>query len=203
MQEINGEKYMTNAQGHLVPLARVDEVDKLRDETVMELVARARDLSDNLKGEKSRMLDDIAAFISLSGEKYGAKIGGEKGNVTLTSYDGRYKVQRAMQDRVTFDERLQAARELINECLRDWTEGANDNLRAIIDAAWEVDKDGNVSTSRILGLRRIKVNDERWDQAMKALTDSINVVYSKSFIRVYEKDGHGEWKAIPLDIAKA
>lgn len=94
MQEINGEKYMTNAQGHLVPLARVDEVDKLRDETVMELVGRARELSGNLKNEKSRMLDDIAAFISLSGEKYGAKIGGEKGNVTLTSYDGRFKVQR-------------------------------------------------------------------------------------------------------------
>ena len=108
-----------------------------------------------------------------------------------------------MQDRVTFDERLQAARELINECLSDWTEGANDNLRAIIDAAWEVDKDGNVSTSRILGLRRIKVNDERWEQAMKALTDSIQVIYSKSFIRVYEKDVHGEWKPIPLDIAKA
>lgn len=202
MQEINGNLYMVNTQGHLVPLDRVDDVDKLRDETVMELVKRARELSGRLKDEKGRMLDDIAAFISLSAEKYGAKVGGEKGNVTLTSYDGRYKVQRAMQDRVTFDERLQAARELINECLRDWTEGANDNLRAIIDAAWEVDKDGNVSTSRILGLRRIKVNDERWDQAMKALTDSINVVYSKSFIRVYEKDDHGEWKALPLDIAK-
>lgn len=203
MQEINGQQYMTNSQGHLVPLDRVDEVDKLRDETVMELVSRARELSSRLGGEKSHMLDDVAAFISLSAEKYGAKIGGKKGNVTLTSYDGRFKVQRAMQDRVTFDERLQAARELINACLRDWTEGANDNLRAIIDAAWEVDKDGNVSTSRILGLRRIKVNDERWEQAMKALTDSIQVIYSKFFIRVYEKDAHGEWRPIPLDIAKA
>ena len=203
MQEINGQQYMTNSLGHLVPLDRVDEVDRLRDETVMELVGRARELSSRLGGERSHMLDDVAAFISLSAEKYGAKIGGEKGNVTLTSYDGRFKIQRAMQDRVTFDERLQAARELINECLRDWTEGANDNLRAIIDAAWEVDKDGNVSTSRILGLRRIKINDERWEQAMMALTDSIQVIYSKSFIRVYEKDAHGEWKPIPLDIAKA
>ena len=60
-----------------------------------------------------------------------------------------------------------------------------------------------MSTSRILGLRAIKVeDDERWDQAMKALTDSMQVVYSKSFIRVYEKDEYGEFQPIPLDIAK-
>lgn len=86
---------------------------------------------------------------------------------------------------------------------RDWSVGANANLRAIVDAAWETDKDGNVSTSRILGLRSIKVkDDERWDQAMKALMDSMQVVYSKSFIRVYKKDAYGEFQPIPLDIAK-
>lgn len=203
MQELDGKQYMVNAQGHLVPLDRVDEIDRLRDDTVMEIVQRARALSGRLADEKNGMLDDIAAFIALSAEKYGAKIGGEKGNVTLTSYDGKYKIQRAMQDRIIFDERLQAARELINDCLRDWTEGANNNLRAIIDAAWEVDKEGNVSTSRILGLRRIKVDDERWERAMAALMDSIQVLYSKSFVRVYERTTHDEWRIIPLDIAKA
>ena len=203
MQELDGKQYMVNAQGHLVPLDRVDEIDRLRDEMVMEIVQRARALSGRLAGEKSGMLDDIAAFIALSAEKYGAKIGGGKGNVTLTSYDGKYKIQRAMQDRIIFDERLQAARELINDCLRDWTEGASDNLRAIIDAAWEVDKEGNVSTSRIMGLRRIKVDDERWYRAMAALMDSIQVLYSKSFVRVYERTAHDEWRIIPLDIAKA
>jgi hypothetical protein len=37
---------------------------------------------------------------------------------------------------------------------------------------------------------------------MKALMDSMQVVYSKSFIRVYEKDEYGEFQPIPLDIAK-
>ncbi len=164
---------------------------------------KGKGLSGGLREGRTKMLDAVAAFVSISGEQYGSKVGGEKGNVTLHSYDGSLKVQRAMQDRITFDERLQAARTLINECLRDWSEGANANLRAIVDAAWETDRDGNVSTSRILGLRAIKVkDDERWDQAMKALTDSMQVVYSKSFIRVYEKDAYGEFQPIPLDIAK-
>lgn len=203
MIEVNGVPHMENSQGHLVPVDRVDQVDKLRDETVREIVSRAKELSGCLHDERTKMLDSVAAMVAIAGDQYGAKIGGEKGNVTLHSYDGKMKVQRAMQDRITFDERLQAARSLINECLRDWSEGANANLRAIVDAAWETDKDGNVSTSRILGLRAIKVeDDERWDQAMKALTDSMQVVYSKSFIRVYEKDEYGEFQPIPLDIAK-
>lgn len=203
MIEVNGVPHMENSQGHLVPVDRVDQVDKLRDETVREIVCRAKELSGCLHDERTKMLDSVAAMVAIAGDQYGAKIGGEKGNVTLHSYDGKMKVQRAMQDRITFDERLQAARSLINECLRDWSEGANANLRAIVDAAWETDKDGNVSTSRILGLRAIKVeDDERWDQAMKALTDSMQVVYSKSFIRVYEKDAYGEFQPIPLDIAK-
>ena len=203
MIEVNGIMHMESSQGHLVPVDRVDPVDKLRDDTVREIVCRAKELSGSLRDERAKMLDSVAAMVAIAGEEYGAKIGGEKGNVTLHSFDGKMKVQRAMQDRITFDERLQAARALINECLRDWSEGANANLRAIVDAAWETDKDGNVSTSRILGLRAIKgMDDVRWEQAMKALTDSMQVVYSKSFIRVYEKDQHGEFQPIPLDIAK-
>jgi hypothetical protein len=37
-----------------------------------------------------------------------------------------------MQDRIAFDERLQAAKSLIDECLADWTENARPEIRAII-----------------------------------------------------------------------
>ena len=38
-----------------------------------------------------------------------------KGNVTLTSYDGKYKIQRAIAEYLHFDERLQVAKELIDD----------------------------------------------------------------------------------------
>ena len=75
MQEINGEKYMTNSLGHLVPLDRVDEVDKLRDETVMELVGRARALSGSLKNEKSRMRPSFLFPARNTARRSGAKKG--------------------------------------------------------------------------------------------------------------------------------
>lgn len=92
MIEVNGIMHMQNSQGHLVPVDRVDQIDKLRDETVRELIGMAEGISGGLREGRTKMLDAVAAFVSISGEQYGSKVGGEKGNVTLHSYDGTMKV---------------------------------------------------------------------------------------------------------------
>jgi hypothetical protein len=33
------------------------------------------------------------------------------------------KIQRNIAEHIVFDERLQAAKQLIDECLKEWTEG--------------------------------------------------------------------------------
>ncbi|SCZ73713.1 Protein of unknown function [Photorhabdus luminescens] len=138
----------------------------------------------------------------MSAEKYGTAKGGKKGNVTLYSYDGRFKIQRAMQDRIAFDERLQAAKELIDNCLADWTEGARPEIHALINQAFSTDKEGDINTGRVLALRRLDIDDERWQQAMVAIGEALQVIGSKSYIRVYERVGNtDQYKPISLDIA--
>ncbi|WP_251280165.1 DUF3164 family protein, partial [Enterobacter hormaechei] len=90
----------------------------------------------------------------------------------LYSYDGRYKVQRAMQDRIAFDERLQAAKSLIDECLADWTENARPEIRAIITRAFQTEKEGEVNTGAVLALRRLDITDARWVKAMEAIGEA-------------------------------
>lgn len=200
MQE-QQEQYMENAQGHLVPVSRVREIDKARDELVMEKIGKVKAMRESLARLKAELLADVGAFVALSGEKYGAKLGGDKGNVTLLSFDGRYKICRQIAEHITFDERLQAAKALVDECLRDWTEGTRTEIQALIDQAFQVDKEGRISTTRILGLRRLDITDERWLQAMQAIGDSIQVTGTKAYVRVYERMPDGRYSAIPLDIA--
>lgn len=195
------EGYMENAQGHQVPLAQVQEIDKARHELVMEKVAKAKAMRKDLASLKAEIMDDVGAFIQLSAEKYEVKVGGNKGNVTLLSFDGRYKIVRQMAENITFDERLQAAKALIDECLRDWTKDARSEIQALIDQAFQVDKEGNLSTSRVLGLRRLKITDERWQRAMQAIGDSIQVTGTKPYVRIYERQENGSYTAIPLDMA--
>jgi hypothetical protein len=194
--------YWQNAQGALIPVEMVKPIDRARNDLVHELVQQANELSQLMAKFKTSAFADIAAFVDLSLEQYDTNVGGKKGNLTLYSFDGRYKVQRAIQEHLQFDERLQAARALIDECLADWTAGAAPELKAIVANAFNTDKAGNISTSRVLGLRRLDIKDERWLKAMTAIGEAVQVVGSKAYIRVYERIGDSEmYRSIPLDIA--
>ncbi len=191
-----------NAQGHLVPEAQVREIDKLRDELVRNLIARSQSLSAVIAHEKKLFFSEIDAFVSLSLSEYGVERGGEKGNVTLMSYDGRYKIVRAVSELIRFDERLQAAKILIDACFNDWTAESRTELRAIVQDAFRVDQAQNIRVQQVLGLRRFNISDERWKRAMTAISESIQIIGSKSYVRFYERiDNTQHWRQITLDIA--
>ncbi|EJG5922208.1 DUF3164 family protein [Salmonella enterica] len=196
------EGYWIDARGVMTPADMVKQPDKDRDALVGEIIERALPLHKGLSEFKLSVFADTQAFRELSGELYGAKVGGEKGNMTLYSWDGVWKVQVAIAERLAFDERLQAAKSLIDECLKDWTEGSRPEVISLIDEAFQVDKEGEVSTSRILRLRRLDIQDERWLNAMRAINDAILVVGSKKYVRLYRRTGdNNQYEPLSLDLA--
>lgn len=194
--------YMKDAQGRLVPVEAIKPVDIERHKLVLEIVAKSRELNAAMAKFKFDCFGDIAAFVQLSAEQYGAKIGGEKGNVTLLSFDGQYKVLRAISETLAFDERLQAAKALIDECIHRWSQGASVEIRALVNDAFQVDSSGKINTGRVLGLRRLEITDEQWKQAMLAISEAVQVTGSKSYLRVYQRVGNSDmYQPIPLDVA--
>lgn len=194
--------FMQNAQGHLVPEKLVGDIDKLRDQTVRTIVAKAQALSLALADFKRQTFSDISVFVETSAEQYDVRIGGDKGNLTLYTFDGRYKVVRQVQENLKFDERLKAAKALIDECITAWSAGSSDEIKVLVNDAFSVDKEGEVSTNRVLGLRRLSIKDEKWLRAMDAIGDSISVVGSRSYVRLYERiEGTDKYRAISLDVA--
>ncbi|MGO2703374.1 DUF3164 family protein [Pseudomonas helleri] len=194
--------FWQDAQGRMVPESLIKPIDMERDRLVRHLVDSANKLSTELANLKAAAFGDIEAFIELSAEQYGITLGGKKGNVTLYSFDGRFKIQRSVQESIAFDERLQAARALIDECLRDWTQGARPEVATLANDAFRTDSQGEIRTARVLALRRLDIKDERWQRAMQAIGEACQVVGSKSYIRVYERIGDSDqYRAISLDIA--
>jgi hypothetical protein len=195
-------KYMKNGKGHLVPTEQVSDYDKEKDRLVNDLVNEALSLQASLKEFKLSAIGDITALMELAYEKYEAKLGGPKGNVQILTYDGKFRVQLAVAEFLTFDERLQAAKALVDECLTEWTEDARPEIRALVNQAFEVDKKGNVSPAKVLPLLRLEIDDERWHRAMDAIRDSLTVQYSKKYIRFHQRSGpEDKWTSIPLDMA--
>lgn len=194
--------YRKDAQGRLIPEDQIKPIDKLRDELVLSLATKAKALQKQMRDFKQMAYSEIQEFVELSANEYGTKLGGKKGNVTLLSFDGSSKIQHAVQESLAFDERLQVARSLIDECLQEWVKDARPELAVIVNDAFRVDTKGEIRTARVLSLRRYEIEDVRWQRAMDAIGDACQVVGSKIYLRFYERVGESEhYRPVTLDIA--
>jgi hypothetical protein len=194
--------YRADSYGRLVPEDAIKPLDLLRDDTVAAIIHAASGVQEQMRAFKTQALADIAAFVALSAEQYGTKWGGKKGNLSLVSFDGKYKVLLAVSDSLAFDERLQVAKTLIDECIHEWAANSNVEIRTLIEHAFQTDQQGNINTARIFGLMRVKIEHPKWRQAMEALKDSIQITSTSQYLRLYERVGDTDkYSQISMDIA--
>lgn len=194
--------YRKDASGRLIPETMIKPVDLKRDELVCVIAQEAKKVQETLRDFKVNVMHNINAFVDFSAQEYKVQMGGKKGNITLYSFDGAYKVQVAIAEHMVFDERLQAAKHLIDECITDWSQGSRDEIKVLVQDAFQTDKEGKINTGRVLGLRRLDIRDEKWATAMKAIGESLQVVGSKEYVRFYERiEGTDEYRPISLDVA--
>lgn len=191
-----------NAQGHWVPENLITPADKLRDEVVMGIIAAAREQRSQLAAFKIGAMQQINDFVDLSSEQYGVAWGGTKGNVTMLSFDGRYKLIRAVGEHRKFDERIQAAKALIDQCIDRWSDGASSEIRALVNHAFRVSKSGHIDVNQVLSLRQLNIDDPDWLLAMQAAVDAIQVTGTSQYLRLYERDAQGRYIQMSLDLAK-
>ncbi len=200
---VDQKEYMENAKGHLVPKSSINPLDITRDELVQSIIAKVKALQSEMKVFKSMAFGEISSFIELSSEEYGKHVGGKKGNVTISSFNGKLTIQRSIAERLIFDERLNVAKQKIDRCVNRWANGSNNHIKALVEHAFKIDKEQKVNTNSILGLRNLQINDDdEWLEAMECISDSINVQDTKSYVRFYEIDEHGQKQALSLDLAK-
>lgn len=201
----DGTDYMRDARGAMVPLTAVKPTDQLEDQLVRRMMKFAVELSEQITRFKGHCNDDIAAFQALLQDKYAApKKGGKKGNVTFQSFDGCMKMQVQIADQITFGPELQVAKQLVDSCISRWSEGSQDELKAIVNRAFQVDKEGRINRSDLLMLLRVDIKDDEWLRGMEAIRDSIRVIGTKSYLRFYtRKNPEDAWQAVTIDLAKA
>lgn len=90
--------YWEDANGALIPVSKIKDIDKDRHRTVTDLCQAAIKQNSELARFKAAAMAEVTDFIQRSLAEYDVKHGGKKGNVTLISFDGRFKVIRQMQE---------------------------------------------------------------------------------------------------------
>lgn len=196
-------EYLIDHRGAKVPTKNIRPADVVRHEFACKAVELAIEQRNALAEFKKKQIAEFDSFIDLLRQEYGANLGGKKGNVTLRSFDHKHKVVLQVQESIELGPELLIAKEFITDCLNEWSEGANENLKAVIEQTFATNRQGRVSVQRVLGLRRLNINDEsgKWERAMAIIADAIEVVDSRRFIRFYTTEGERE-VPVSLDIAK-
>lgn len=203
-QTIEGKTYLADAKGRMVPVDLVKPSDLLMDEMVRRMMGYAKGVSRTVERFKEHSLADIAAFAALIDQEHGVALGGRKGNMTLTSFDGTLKIQLQIADRLTFGPELQAAKKLVDECLTEWAADSRPEIQAIVQRAFNTDREGQVNRAEMFSLIRLEIEDPRWQRAMTAIRESIRTLGTKEYVRFYERETPtSAWKAVTIDMAAA
>lgn len=201
------ERMWINAQGHHIPDGLVSDADKMKDDLVKRLHAKADGVRETMVQLKAECFAELQAARDLIFEKYGAKIGGAKGNFTMTSFDGSLSIEVKVADRISFGTELQAAKALIDEFISANAADANDNIRALVEHAFQVNTAGRLDTGRILGLRKLQMKDREgnpdatWAAAMQAISDAVQVHGSATYLLFKQQDARGAMVTKTLDFA--
>lgn len=193
--------YIMDAHERLVPIKNVKQIDLDRDKLVREIAREAQELHHKLAAFRASANERIDAFIDRSAKEYEVSMAGEKGHATLSAYDGSLRIQVGVAERMEFDERLQVARKIINQCIRRWARNADSKVKTLVQDAFKVDKKGRLDTRRILDLRKLDIEDPEWKKAMEAISDSIHTARSKRYLRFQRRGGDGRYQLITLNIA--
>ena len=201
---LGGNTYLPDAKGALIPVDTIKPADLLQDELVRKIAGYGLALSDQIARFKQHTFEDLGGFDALLAQEYGLQKGGAKGNKTLMTHDGLWKVQVQVADHIDFGPELQIAKSLVDECLNEWASEARAEIRAIVTRAFKTDKAGQINRAEAFMLLRLQIEDERWQQAMRAIRDAMRVVGSKTYIRLYHRPTQtAPWQPITIDLAKA
>ena len=201
-EQIVPDGYMKDSVGRLVPLELVKDVDQLRDQTVRELVKGFETASSQLKESYTRMMSDVLTFVDMAAEKHGAKVGGQKGNISITSYDGSMKVVLSVDELIAFNEGIGIGKALADEYLRDLAKDSDPQIKRLIQDVFQTDNQGRINTRDIINLERLNIDHPAWQAAMKAIRESLVTTGSKTSLRAYKRDKSGKLVHIPLAATK-
>lgn len=202
--DVNGQQCMREANGGYRPVSLIKPTDKLIDEQVRKIFGFAVALSEQVSRFKGHTFDDLGELDALLEQEYGLKVGGAKGNKSYISFDGLMKVEIRVSDLMTFGPELQIAKALIDECLNEWAADSRPEIRAIVTRAFNTDKEGQINRGEVFMLLRLEIEDERWQQAMRAIRDAVRVIGSKTYMRFSMREAFdAAWQTITIDLAKA
>lgn len=200
---VNGRTFYTDGRGQMT-LPKPQDI--LQDEMVRKIFGFALALSAQISRFKAHTMADLTGFDQLMEQQYGLIKRGNKGkgNRSYRTINDLMRVTVQVADFISFGPELQVAKALVDECVTEWSADARSELVVLVTSAFETDREGQISRTKICSLLRQDIEDERWRRAMDAIKDAQRVVGRKEYVRFDMRDRVEDgWNSVTIDMANA
>ena len=192
------ERTLTDAQGREYPVKVLQPEIVQKDAVVKKAMEIALKLHERLVEDKQKLFKLIEEYLNKEASSYNLEW---KGNALLLTFDEKYRIEMRLREKIQFGIELQLDKQKIDECIKAWTEGSNENLKAIVNEAFQVDKRGQIARYRILNLRRYNIQDPIWKEAMELIDKAIYITSTKQYISFSERDEAGDYHKVVLNFS--
>ena len=193
------KKIWKDHEGNTVPTQYVPKIDKERDRAAQSIYKKALNLNERLSQFKADAFEISDQLFKKMLKENNIK-SDRKGNYSITSFDKDIKIEVSVQKRVEFDDHINLAHAKIKEFLTAKTGEAGHDIQELINHAFQVDK-GRMDAKRVLGLFKLNIKDKLWAEAMELIRKSISTNVSNRYMRIWKKDGNGEYQAVELNFS--
>jgi hypothetical protein len=192
------ERTLTDAQGREIPVKVLHAEIVEKDAAVKKAMDCALKLQERIISDKQKLIQIIEKYLNDAARRNNLEW---KGNALLISFDEKYRIEMRFREKIQFGIELQLAKQKIDECIKAWSADSNDNLKAIVNEAFQVDKRGQLARYRIFALRRYKIKDPVWKEAMELIDKAILVTSTKQYISFAVRDEAGNYNRIVLNFS--
>ena len=196
----NEQAFWIDEDGNQVPVKHIKKIDRERDRVVERSIKIAKEIERRVTVAKKEIIEAIDSFIELVKKENGIK-SKWKGNITLYDFAKEFRVNVGISEKLAFNEQLQIAKSLIDECIKEWAKKSDEKIVLLVNQAFKVDKQGKVDTNRILSLRQLDIKDMKWRAAMDKISDAVTIDSSKRYFVFEEKQQDGSYKNIQLNFS--
>ena len=192
------DRTLTDAQGREISVKVLNQDILDREAAVSKAMERALKLHEHIIKEKHSIIKIVEDYLNDVAKKNNVEW---KGNALLLTFDEKYKIEIRYREKIQFGIELQLAKQKIDECIKAWSENSNDNLKAIINEAFQVDKRGQLARYRIFALHSYKIKDPIWKEAMELIDKAITVTSTKQYISFSVRDEAGNYNKVVLNFS--
>ncbi len=201
---MNNVETIINQNGERVAVDLINKYELDRHNLVKDIFNEIEEL-EKIMIAKNREIDQkIEKFLKNSARKN--KSSNEwKGNIELNNYSHTKQVLIRINNFITFDERLNLAKNKIDSCIKRWIDGFGENSNAkfvseIARQAFNVDKKGAINKVQILKLLRINIIDREWVEAQKLIQASITTETTKRYKNYRVREMGEKWETKELNL---